>query len=235
MAGRKETASARALWEAAGGQVSRLRWLLLLAFGATAVGLLGLVVVNVVADVPLRVFFTDPVTEFSAPMYVGLISNFGVVLWGSAASVCLFAAWLQRTDPDRREHSEFLAVAGLVSTVLLFDDLYLLHEEIIPERLHIPQPAVLAAYVFMVAWFLVRYRRLIEETDFVLLVLAGVFFAGSVLVDVLFPEGELLIVGDLPGRDLVEDGPKLLGIVAWTIYMWRVATQLARTPVGAGE
>lgn len=228
-------ASARRIWTALEHQVSRLRWLLLAAYGVTAVGLLGLVVVNVVADVPLRLFFTDPVTEFSAPMYVGLISNFGIVLWGSAASVCLFAAWLLRADAGHGQHAEFLAAAGLLSSVLLFDDLYLLHEEVIPERLHIPQPLVLAAYVVLVAWFMARYRRLIEGSDFVLLLLAGFFFAVSVLIDIVFPEGEILIVGDLPGRDLVEDGPKLLGIVTWTIYMWRTATQLARTPAGAGE
>lgn len=228
-------ASPRELWESARGQVTRLRGLLLVAYGLAVLGLVGLVVVNVIADVPLRLFFTDPVAEFSAPMYVGLISNLGIVLWASAASVCLLGAWLLRLDPARKEQTRFLAAAGLVSSVLLFDDLYLLHEEILPERLHIPQPIVLAAYVVLVAWFLFRFRSLIEGTDFVLLVLAGVFFAGSVLIDVIFPDGEFSIVDDLPGRDLVEDGPKLLGIVSWTIYMWRTATQLVRTKVSTGE
>lgn len=218
----------RRLWDMATRQIGTLRPLLLAIYGLTIAGLAGLVVVHLISDIPLRVFFTDPVTEFSAPMYVGLVSNFGVVLWASAASVCLFGAWLLRNRPDAQEPAMFLASAGLLSTVLLFDDLYLLHEEIVPERLHIPQPLVLAGYALLVAWFLVRFRRLIEQTDFALLVLAGVWFAGSVLVDVLVTPEEFFIFGDFAGRDLIEDGLKLLGIVSWTVYLWRSATQTVR-------
>ncbi len=213
-------------------QLRELGPVLALIYIPTVVGLGLLVVVNLVADdVPLRLFFIDPVSEFSAPMYVGLVSNFGVVLWGSAASVCLFGAWLLRQKPDARPQAMFLAASGLISALLMFDDLYLLHEEVFPERLHIPQPLVLTAYGVLLVVNFVRFRRMVLESDFALLLLASGFFAASVAVDLFVTPEEFFLFDDFSGRHLVEDGLKLLGIVGWTAYFWRLSTQTVRSSV----
>ena len=81
----------------------------------------------------------------------------------------------------------------------------------------------------MVGWFLARFRRIVERTDFVFLVLAGLFFAGSLLVDVFVTEEEFFLFGDFAGRDLTEDGLKLFGIVSWTVYLWRTALATVRS------
>ncbi|MDH3539860.1 MAG: hypothetical protein OEP52_07695 [Acidimicrobiia bacterium] len=213
-------------------QLRELGPLLAVIYVPTMVALGLLVVVNVVTNVPLRSFFIDPVSEFNAPMYIGLVSNFGVVLWASAASVCLFAGWLLLKNDDTRSHGVFLVASGLISGLLMFDDLYLLHEEVLPERLHIPQPLVFAAYGVMVVGYLVRFRRLIMESDFALLFLACGFFAASLLVDVFVTPEEFLLFDDYPGRHLVEDGLKLLGIVGWTAYYWRLPTRMVRSSIG---
>jgi len=214
-----------------GRQLRELRSLLLLIYLPT-VGALGLlVVINRVADIPLRLFFIDPVAEFSAPMYVGLVSNFGVVLWGSAASVCLFGGWLLLKNPRTRSRAWFLVVSGLISAVLMFDDLYLLHEEVLPERLHIPQPLVFVAYGGLIVGFLIGFRRLILASDFALLLLAFGFFGASILVDVFVTTEEFFIFGDFAGRHLIEDGLKLLGIVVWTAYFWRVSIRTVRSSI----
>ncbi len=212
-------------------QLRRLGPLLALIYIPTVAALGVLVVIHLVSDVPLRSFFIDPVSEFSAPMYIGLVSNFGVVLWGSAASVCLFGGWLLRENSNSRPQAVFLVASGLISALLMFDDLYLLHEEILPERLHIPQPLVFAAYGALIVAYLVRFRRLILESDFALLVLACGFFAASVAVDVFVKPEEFLLFGDFLGRHLIEDGLKLLGIVGWTAYFWRLSTQTVRSSV----
>jgi hypothetical protein len=215
------TGTARGVWK----QLRELRGVLALVYIPLLLGIGALVVVNLVADIPLRSFFTDPVTEFAAPMYIGLVSNFGVVLWGSAASVCLFGGWLLLRSPGTQPQAMFLLASGAFSGLLMFDDLYLLHEEILPERLHIPQPLVFVGYGALLLAFLLRFRRLILDSDYALLVLAGGFFAVSVCVDLVVTTEELYLFGDFAVRELIEDGCKVLGIAAWTTYFWRVATR----------
>lgn len=218
-------------------QFRELRPLLAAIYLPVLTGIAVLVAVELVADVPLRKFFIDPVAEFNAPAYIGLMSNFGVVLWAFTAAVGLFGGWVLSGHSQSRKQAWFLGGAGLVSALLLFDDLYLLHEEIIPERLLIPQPVVLAVYGLVVLGFLYRFRDSILVSDYALLLLAGVFFAGSVLIDVLVSNEEFSIFGVVSGRHLIEDGLKLLGIVAWSAYFWRVAHQavVAALRVGAPQ
>ncbi len=199
-------------------QISKLKLLLMLVYIPVLLGLAGLVVVHVVADIPLRWFFIDPVAEFNSPMYIGLVSNFGVLLWCAAASVCLFGGWLILAFSHKRELAWFLICSGFVSTVLMLDDLYLLHEEVLPDHLFIPQKLVFAGYGGLILAFLIRFRQMILGTDFMLLALAFGFFSISVFVDLFVTPEEFFIFGSLPGRDLIEDGFKLLGITTWAVY-----------------
>ncbi len=204
-------------------QFHALKRLALLVYLPTLSMLAALTVISLVADIPLQRFFTDPVSEFGAPMYIGLVSNIGVVLWASGASACLLGALVLWGKPGNREQTRFLLSAALVTGLLTLDDLFLLHEEILPERLGIPEPAVMGLYAILLGWFIVRFRRSILGSDYLLLIAAGTFFAASVLVD-LFVDGEFLL-GDLAGRRLIEDGLKLLGIVGWSTYLWRSSMQ----------
>ena len=107
----------------------------------------------------------------------------------------------------------------------MFDDLFLLHEEVIEDHLHIHQMFVFAAYGAMVLWLLVRFRDLIAGTDFILLVFSLLFFAISVVVDLFVKPEEFFIFGSFPGRHIVEDGFKLLGIATWSTYFIRTSIQ----------
>jgi hypothetical protein len=68
--------------------------------------------------------------------------------------------------------------------------------------------------------FLVGFRRVILEGDFLLLGLALGFFGLSVAVDV-FTDRELY---------LWEDGAKFVGIVTWLAYFVRVSARVLRRP-----
>lgn len=207
------------------GQFSRLAPFMLLVYTPLLLGFAVLVAVYFVTDIPLRVFFIDPVAEFNAPMYIGLLSNFGVLLWGLAAATCLFTAWLIRHADGRREHTWFLLGAGLISTMLMLDDLYLLHEEVIEDHLHIHQKYVFAAYGLMILALLFRFRNLILQSDYLLLFLGFILFAISIGIDLLVHPEEFIIFGRLPGRHILEDGTKLLGIASWTAYFVRTSEQ----------
>lgn len=209
-----------------GSQLKQLTPFMFLFYTPILLGLAGLVAVYLIADIPMRLFFIDPVAEFNAPMYIGLISNLGVLLWGAAASVCLFGGWLCLQSEGHREKGWFLTCAGLISAMLMLDDLYLLHEEVIEDHLFIPQEFVFLAYGVMVLCLLVRFRKLILSTDYLLLLLAFVFLATSIAVDVFVKPEEFTVFGDIPGRHIIEDGFKLLGIATWSVYFVRTSMQL---------
>ena len=154
----------------------------------------------------------DPASTHGSPLHVGLVSNLGVLVWFSAASVCLFtAAVLVATA--RRDALFFLA-SGLLTLVLALDDFLMLHE-FIGWALSVPEAAILGGYgLLTLGWFAIFWRA-IRQTDHLLLVLALCLFAFSLLPDV--PEIRALYFSERLMR-LLEDGGKLLGIVTWTAY-----------------
>jgi len=147
-------------------QVKSLSPLMLFICVPTLLLIASTVVVNLKTDLPIRYFFIDPVAEFNAPMYIGLLSNFGVLLWCSAASVCLFSGVMLFHQEKQREVSLFLIGSGLITSLLMFDDLYLLHEEVFPDHLFVPQPLVFVAYAVLIIAYFVRFRKMIWNTDF---------------------------------------------------------------------
>lgn len=206
-------------------QARQLIPLLLVIYIPLLSGMAVLVAIYLIADIPLKTFFIDPVSEFNAPMYVGLVSNFGILLWGAAASTCLFGGLSIFKCEQHRESAWFLVGFGFISMLLMLDDLYLLHEEVIEDHLHIPQKFVFAVYGIIVSGLLIRFRRLILESDFLLLILAFALLAISVAVDLFVTPEEFVIFGGFPGRHIIEDGFKLLGIATWSVYFARTSFQ----------
>ena len=126
----------------------------------------------------------------------------GIAILIATASVTALAASLA---PARR--SLLATVAGL-SACLAVDDMFMLHEEIGPEWLGIPELAfyllygVLAGYL---AWCLWRAR-----VDLAGLKVAMVFLGLSVLTDVFKVHG--------PFSYWLEDFTKLAGFGAWLVF-----------------
>jgi hypothetical protein len=222
-----------AAWAA---QLRALRPVLIAAYIPTLLAVAAALVVSQLSGVPMRRFFIDTVSEFNAPMYVGLFSNFGVVLWCGAASVCLFGGWLLLKRPGCREPSWFLLCAGLISAMLMFDDLYLLHEELLPDHTFIPQKLVFAVYGVVLLVFLARFRNLILSTRYLLLLFAFGFLAASAYIDLFVTPENFLLFGRLPGRYLCEEGLKLFGIVSWaTYFICTCAVQVGSTLAKGAE
>ena len=206
-------------------QTSKLAPLALLIYGPLIFLLAALVIIYLVADIPLRLFFIDPVAEFNSPMYIGFVSNLGVLCWGAAAAVCLFGGWLLFQSEYHLESAWFLICGGLITGILMLDDLFLLHEEVFEDHLFIPQEFTIGAYGVMVLWLLFRFRQVILRSDYLLLILAFVFFSISVGVDLFIEPEEFTIFGNFPGRHIIEDGFKLLGIASWSVYLIRTCLQ----------
>jgi hypothetical protein len=167
----------------------------------------------------------DPAAISGVPVYTGFLSNMGMLFWSSTVAVCFFTATFVARRAATRPTGRFLYASGLLTLLLLMDDLFQLHERVFPLSLGIPEPIVFLGYGSMTLVYLTRFRRVILDSEYLLLGLALGCFGLSVAVDVL-TDRELY---------LWEDGAKFVGIVTWLAYFARVSAQVLRRPrlVGA--
>ena len=210
--------------DSGGYRLPDLRGLLLLYVPVFTV--LSLVIVTTFArHIPVSMMTRDMAAIAKVHPLTGAVSNVGILLWCAAAAICFFTASLLRERGAHRE-ARFLAWSGLLTTALLVDDFFMLHEYLAPVHLHLNEKAVHASYFGATAVYLVLLRRQILDRSFHLLAAALVFFASSVLVDVTDGRGWWV---------LAEDGFKLLGIGSWFgYYASRARYSLAQSPVMRG-
>lgn len=169
--------------------------------------------------VPLATLTRDPIATLDGVFYIGAISDLGVQAWGAAAVICFFAHRMLAGDARHAATRGFLMAFGLLSVMLLVDDLFLVHEDIMYGYLHVPEVVTFGTYALLGLLATFVYRRVIARTDVALFVMAIAVFAFSVAAD-LFPE--------TPARHLIEDGSKLVGIFAWLAWLARAAAGFLR-------
>ena len=76
-------------------------------------------------NIKLSLVIRDLAQTCGYPIGVGMISNIGILLWGAAASICLFTTFSENIN---RESSKLLLLGGLFSGLLCIDDFFLLHD-----------------------------------------------------------------------------------------------------------
>jgi hypothetical protein len=201
--------------------LSQIRSIALTAALICGVGLIVLGLVLLTANlrgIPLYILTGDPTAVMNVPFFTGFLSNVGVLLWAAATAICLFSAFIAIRILHESEFFEFLLGSGLLTGMLMMDDLFLFHDEVFPDHLGISQKVVYAAYVVCAFTYLLYFRTMILRTDYLLLVMALGLFAVSVTVD--------LHLFYTPERVLVEDGAKFLGIAFWSGYFLRVSASI---------
>jgi hypothetical protein len=179
-------------------------------------GLLGLAwIISANTDISIRQLMQDPTTVLEAPFYIGLVSNIGILLWAAAAATCLFIpTFLPRLI--NQETRLFLLASGLLTGLLLFDDFFLLHDEILPIHLGISGKLYGIVYILLILLYLYRFQATILQSPYTILILALGFFATSAAVDLTHS----LIDNELAKSQtlLLEDGAKLMGVAHWLAY-----------------
>lgn len=106
--------------------------------------------------------------------------------------------------------------------MLMADDFFTVHE-VLTHHGGLPDTLIIGMYAALAVIYFVAFRRHIWTTDYLLLVIALAFLGASIIMDALdLKDSELIfmLVGDR--YHLVEDGPKLMGIAAWSGYSARV-------------
>ncbi|MBY5991243.1 hypothetical protein [Ferrimonas balearica] len=194
-----------------------LLWLYLPALAV----LMATVALSLYLDQPFSHFSRDPLAVTRGYHLYGLLSNLGAILWAFATAVALLAYSVLR-ESDASE-ARFFLTGGLLSGLLLLDDLFMLHEKLYP-ALGMGEKRMLVVYGLLGLGYLYFNRGRIRQSEYGLLVAAMALFALSIGVDRL-PKTWL------SWHHLWEDGAKFIGICSWFGYQLQCARQalLARS------
>lgn len=164
-------------------------------------------------DVPTQALTRDPTAELGGSLYIGFLSQVGLLCWAASGAMCLVGARVLADRSNSPDMAQFLLVSGLIAIYLGFDDAFRMHEDLYP-KFGIPQKLVQITYLFLMSLFLFRWRKLILRTDYLLLALSLAFFGASLAFDNYRPTRSAL----------VEDGSKFVGLVAWLVYFFLTVT-----------
>jgi hypothetical protein len=181
---------------------------------------------RVTTNVSLAFLLRDITATAKLPFFTGLVSQFGLMLWSASLTICLFAlVILNRQQGDFSASIRFLVYGTVLTAILALDDIFLLHEEVFPNYLHLDELLIYAAYMIAGVAFLLLNWREILSSEYALLLLALGLFATSIALDAIPKEV-------LPARYFweqlelfLEDASKFAGIATWLLYFSRYAIQ----------
>ncbi len=152
----------------------------------------------------------DPHYSPGTSLTHGSLWVLGLAGWSWAALMSVVGVLVARRRASLAPTRRLLAGAGLLTLLMLLDDLLQLHKPVIPDATGLPSMAVLAAYALaFIAWVGVN-RRAIVDSDVGVLVVTIAFFALWILVK-LGPHTEM--------KTAVGAGAKLCGIAGWAAYL----------------
>ncbi|AFZ18094.1 hypothetical protein [Allocoleopsis franciscana] len=169
-------------------------------------------------DIPMDDLTRDPAAIRGDSPFIGVLSYIGVLFWCASVAICLFSFALLKQTGGIGEFTAFFLFGGLISLLLLLDDLFLFHETVFPLYLKIPEKLVFLSYGLMILGYITRFRKLILKTDFIFLLLAFGLLGLSIFIDLL----------DLRISILLEDGSKLFGIISWFGYLALTCFQVVK-------
>lgn len=163
-------------------------------------------------NIPMAELTRDPVQLLNGRPYTGMLSNLGIIIWSATTGICLFVVILNSPYPQLKRERRFFLLAFILTMVLLLDDLFLLHDVILPEDLNISENYLYVVYGILSLVFIVYFRSDILQTPYMLLIAAVIFFGFSIGVDTIV---KFL---NLEHGFFLEDGSKFLGIISWGTY-----------------
>jgi len=191
--------------------------------GVWSIGGIALGIAGMQSRVPLSELLLDPNAVLGVPWYLGLLSNIGILAWTVAAAAAIGGAWVAK-QTNRSSAARFLGVAGAVASILLLDDLLLLHSSVLPKLIGVPKSAATIIVVLpAVAWFAIFLGEILRTRWIILAAALSSFFVSIAADQILSPEGSTAL--------LFEDGAKFLGILAWSLYFVLTTHDIVRSTI----
>lgn len=189
-----------------------------------------LLLVHFITNVGFTMFLDDPLSYLMAPSYIGLASNIGVLFWWASASILIFSYIVLRRKGITGPSVSFLLAFGLISVILAVDDLFMVHEafgNLFESTFGTDNPGegiTFAVYILLFISFIVRYRKVILRTDYVLLLVFIVICVFNIAMDM----GLIKLHSEL--NISAEEISKQFAIITWLAYTTRTAFKLVKDP-----
>ena len=217
----------------------------LVVVGVVVAAVMALLVWAAVSNgVSIEAAVADP-HELTRLRLLGVVSNVGVLLWTVAVATCLVAAVTIDPSGAGKRWRTFFVASGVVTSVLLLDDLFLLHElsdEVVGafvdfdrtrQQKDILEAAVFTGYAIMFVAYGWSFRQeLVTAGEERFLIGSMGMFALSLFIDL---GGHERIGLDLPDYrsaldvvSLAEEGPKLIGISYYAGFYLLMARYVLR-------
>lgn len=159
----------------------------------------------------------DPNAVYRQSAYVGFISNLGIFIWASTVSVAWMAALMMKEGEGVKVMRSFLNWSGLITLFLALDDVFQVHETLIPYYLGLTEHYLYVAYIALLLAYTVKFYKILLNRNFVVLLFAYLGFAISIIIDELEIYSELWV--------FLEDCFKFAGICMWCVYFVRSISQ----------
>ncbi len=186
---------------------------LLLLFSLVTILLSGIFFTNHFFDVSFQYMTADVTAIGGLKPLAGILSSIGILMWIVAAVICLFVS--QHIPNDRK--CFFLVSWGFFTAYLGFDDLFLLHEWILPSLTNLDENVIITFYIMIAAGLFYKFKSDIKQSDWTFFIAAIFFFALSILID--------LVGNETPSQFFYEDGAKFIGITCWMVYFVKVSSK----------
>jgi hypothetical protein len=185
-------------------------------------------------DITLSYFTRDVVALGDLPFFAGLISQIGGMLWSVTLGICLFTLILLNGQKRNIAAKKFLLGAVILTAILLMDDIFLVHEDIGPDYLHVGEKTIVIAYFLITLYFLFINRNEILTSDYLILGVALAMFGISIFLDAadLDDYDRYSFIFTEQFQIFLEDGFKFVGITTWLLYFARYSFQTLSWGVG---
>ena len=171
------------------------------------------VLIAELTDNPIWKLAKDPAEVMNFPPYIGMLSNWSVILWITTAVICLFGAVILKKQNAPKDTLRFIIGSGLLSLFLGIDDLYRLHDKIFPRMFHAPESFFYLLYFFTFLIYLIFFTTQILKYDYLLFGAAFFLLVISRRIAVIIPFfDQFMTTGDML---------KYFGIVFWLAFFYR--------------
>lgn len=160
---------------------------------------------------PVSDYVRDPASITGTSPMMGFFSNAGALLWASTAANCYLGWAVLRRRKEQPETASLFLWGAVLSTLLLIDDLFLLHEELLWTNIGFGEKQFYLLYLLIGGLGAWRYRKQIVQSEYLYLAAAIGLLGMSVLFDAL---RDPVVSWD----HLIEEAPKWFGIVTWLVY-----------------
>ena len=202
-------------------QIKAITPVMVMAFAATTAILSLVIFLGIENGIELDHFTQDPSAIMDAPFYLGFFSYIGILFWCAAAALCFFTrALISNNSEEDNTQRQFLLFSGLITCLFLLDDLFLLHEVVFPEYFFIPEVGVYLIYSNAIVFYMVLFRNVLLNSEYLILGLSFFMIGTSQFVD--------MIPMPIPEDSFLEDAVKLFGVVSWLTYYARYCRNIVR-------